>query len=178
MRLTLGERTFDLARRALVVGLTEPAMADGADVVEAEPVLVRTDDPDQVAAAQPGATVVLADGVVHATVAEMRACLVELAHRAEAAGFPPDRIVLEPALDRPGLQHVQRVAELGYPVMVSITPEALDRLGAGSDPEDRRALALAATTLAICGGARLIRADDVRGARRVADVMAAVLEAR
>ena len=37
---------------------------------------------------------------------------------------------------------------------------------------------MAATAVGVIRGARIVRTDDVRGARRVCDVLAAVMEAR
>jgi dihydropteroate synthase len=48
----------------------------------------------------------------------------------------------------------------------------------GTDVTDRREASHAAHALGIALGSRILRAHDVRGARRTADVLAAVLEAR
>ncbi len=48
----------------------------------------------------------------------------------------------------------------------------------GTAVEDRREASHAAHALGIALGSRVLRAHDVRGARRTADVMAAVLAAR
>jgi dihydropteroate synthase len=48
----------------------------------------------------------------------------------------------------------------------------------GLEVEERRLATVAAHALGISLGCRILRAHDVRGARRVADVVAAVLETR
>jgi len=68
----------------------------------------------------------------------------EAAGDAEAAGFPPDRIVRDTLL-------------------VDVTAAAFPA---------------AATAVGVIRGARIVRTTDVRGTRRVCDVLAAVMEAR
>jgi dihydropteroate synthase len=91
------------------------------------------------------------------------------ARRAEAAGIPPHRVVLElPSASAAALATapMRHATGLGYPVLLSTV-----HLG------DRRAEAWAAAALALSRGCRLVRTVDVRGARRVCDVLAAILEA-
>ena len=119
-------------------------------------------------------------GVVH----DVRAFLAERAHRAEAAGIPPERIVIDAGLDLGKttpqsvvlLRESQRFAELGYPLLLSASNKTflgqfLD-LGIG----DRRDASLAAAAIGLIGGCRILRVHDVAGTRRVRDVLAAVLE--
>jgi dihydropteroate synthase len=118
-------------------------------------------------------------------VADVRSFLAERARRAEAAGIPPDRIVLDAGLDLGKtaahslilLRASQRLAELGYPLLLSASNKTF--LGRLLDLEigDRREASLAATALGVAGGCRIVRAHDVRGTRRVCDVLAAILEA-
>jgi dihydropteroate synthase len=231
MRLALGDETFDLTARALVMGVTggddlvagaAALVAQGADLLavragEAEqaipalvdvvgdvrrrfglPLVVETSraavaaagyragaaagadrsgllGADLVAAtARAGATlVVAADG------SPERVCerLVEGARRAEAAGIPPERIVLDPAVDRAGsrreagilMGEIRRLAALGYPV-------ALSPYLTGDD--DPLLATVAAASLGVAWGCRVVRTTQVRAVRRVRDVLAAVLEAR
>jgi len=121
------------------------------------------------------------EGVVNA----VRQRLVELARAAEAAGMPPERIVVDAGLDLGKtwqqslelLRASDQLAVLGYPLLLSASNKTF--LGKLLDLEvgDRREASLAATALGIVRGCRIIRAHDVRGTRRVADVVAAVLEA-
>ena len=121
------------------------------------------------------------DDVV-ATVCEF---LLERARRAEELGIPPERIVIDAGLDLGKtweqsvvlLHASDRLAALGYPLLLSASNKTF--LGKLLDLEvgDRREASLAATALGVTRGCRIIRAHDVRGTRRVCDVIAAVLEA-
>jgi dihydropteroate synthase len=118
-------------------------------------------------------------------VVEVRDFLVERARRAEAAGIPSDRIVIDAGLDlgKTWQQSVvllrahRRFAELGYPVLLSASNKTF--LGTLLDLEitERREASHAATAIGVSLGCRIIRAHDVRGTRRVCDTIAAVLEA-
>ncbi|MHB8467468.1 MAG: dihydropteroate synthase [Acidimicrobiales bacterium] len=154
-------------------------------------------DPDYLAvAAAAGATVVATHirlqprvrdpepvypgGVVH----DVRAFLAERARRAEAAGIAPERIVIDAGLDLGKttpqsvvlLRESRRLAELGYPLLLSASNKTFmgELLDLGID--DRREASLVTCALGIAGGCRVLRVHDVAGSRRVRDVMAAVLE--
>lgn len=117
-------------------------------------------------------------------VGTVREFLVDRARRAEAVGIPPDRIVLDAGLDlgktweqSVTLLHASdRLAALGYPLLLSASNKTfLGRL-LDLDVGDRGDASLAATAIGVTRGCRIVRAHDVRGARRVCDVLAAVLE--
>jgi dihydropteroate synthase len=111
--------------------------------------------------------------------------LGERAERAEAAGIPRQRIILDAGLDLGKtwqqslvlLRHSADLAALGWPVLLSASNKTF--LGKLLDLEikDRREASHSAHALGILGGCRILRAHDVKGARRVADVVAAVLSA-
>jgi dihydropteroate synthase len=112
--------------------------------------------------------------------------LRERGERAEAAGIPRDRVMVDAGLDlgksEPQslelLRSHDRLAELGWPLFLSASNKRfLGELG-GHGVTDRREASHAAHALGIALGARVLRAHDVRGARRTADVIAAILEAR
>ncbi|MGI9033051.1 MAG: dihydropteroate synthase [Acidimicrobiales bacterium] len=119
-------------------------------------------------------------------VAEVRAFLADRARRAERAGIPPERVVVDAGLDLGKtahqslvlLQESRRLAELGYPLLLSASNKTfLGRLlDLGID--QRHPATLAATAIGVIGGCRIVRAHDVRGARRVCDVVTAILEAQ
>lgn len=96
-----------------------------------------------------------------------------LAERAEAAGIPPDQVLVDAGLDRAAghptaldlLRAHHRLAALGRPLVLSVST--------GAPAADH-----AAHALGVALGARILRTTDVRGARRTADVLAAILEAR
>jgi dihydropteroate synthase len=118
-------------------------------------------------------------------VPSVRDFLVERARRAEAAGIPPERVIVDAGLDLGKtweqslelLRASDRLASLGYPLLLSASNKTF--LGKLLDLEvgDRREASLGATALGVLRGSRIVRAHDVRGTRRVCDVVAAVLEA-
>ena len=117
-------------------------------------------------------------------VGTVRSFLADRARRAEAAGLPGDRVVLDAGLDLGKtwaqsltlLRRSDALADLGYPVLLSASNKAflgrLLDLGVG----EREVATIAAHALGIGRGCRLVRAHDVRATRRVADVLAAILE--
>jgi dihydropteroate synthase len=152
-------------------------------------------DPDYLpAAAEAGASVVAThirlgprvadpEPVYDDVVADVRAFLVERAERAEAAGIPRERVIIDAGLDLGKtweqslelLRHSDSLAATGWTVLLSASNKTF--LGRLLDLEigDRREASHAAHALGILRGCRILRAHDVKGARRVADVMAAVL---
>ena len=117
-------------------------------------------------------------------VAEVRDFLVERAHRAEAAGIPPERIVVDAGLDLGKtaaqsltlLRESARFAYLGYPLLLSASNKTF--LGAilGLDINQRGDASMSAIALGVARGCRIVRAHDVRGSRRVCRAVAAILE--
>ena len=116
---------------------------------------------------------------------EVRSFLEDRAARAEAAGVDPEAIILDAGLDlgktEPMSLHLlrssDRLAALGYPLLLSASNKRFlwDLLGV--DRHEAGAGTSAAHALGISLGCRVLRAHDVRAARRVSDVMAAILEA-
>jgi len=105
---------------------------------------------------------------------------------AEAAGIPRERIMVDAGLDlgktEPQslelLRAHDRLASLGWTLFLSASNKRFLGELVGTAVEDRREASHAAHALGIALGSRVLRAHDVRGARRTADVMAAVLAAR
>ena len=118
-------------------------------------------------------------------VTTVRDFLVERARRAEQARIPPERIVLDAGLDlgKTWQQSVEllhasdQLASLGYPVLLSASNKTF--LGRLLELEigERNEASLAAAALGVGLGCRIVRAHDVRGTRRVCDVVSAILEA-
>lgn len=118
-------------------------------------------------------------------VAEVSRFLGEAAARAEAAGISAERIVVDAGLDLGKtaeqslrlLRESAALAGLGYVVLLSASHKPF--LGALLDlaVEDRHTATIAAHALGIAGGCRILRTHDARSARRVADVLAAILSA-
>ncbi len=119
-------------------------------------------------------------------VATVREFLVERVAWAVSAGVPLGRIVLDAGLDLGKtwqqsvvlLRSSSSLAALGHPLLLSASNKTF--LGKLLDLPvgDRNAATHAAHAIGIIGGCRILRAHDVRGARRTADVLAAVLERR
>jgi dihydropteroate synthase len=118
-------------------------------------------------------------------VAEVRRFLADRAGRATAAGIPADRIIVDAGLDLGKnaeqslllLRHSDRLADLGYPLLLSASRKPFLGVLLGLPVGERGDASLAAAALGIARGCRLVRAHDVRATRRVCDMLAAVLEA-
>lgn len=155
-------------------------------------------DPDYLpAAAEAGASVVAThirlaprvpdpEPVYDDLVPDVGAFLADRAARAVAAGIPPERVMVDAGLDlgktEPQSLELLRASDalvaLGHPVFLSASNKRFLGALVGTEVTERREATLAAHALGIGLGCRILRAHDVRGSRRVADVMAAVLEAR
>lgn len=115
----------------------------------------------------------------------VRDFLVDRAKRAEQAGIPAERVIIDAGLDLGKtweqslelLRASDRLASLGYPLLLSASNKTF--LGKLLDLEvtGRREASIAATSLGMLKGCRIVRAHDVKGTRRACDVVAAVLEA-
>jgi dihydropteroate synthase len=118
-------------------------------------------------------------------VGTVNAFLLERAQMAEAAGIPRERIMLDAGLDlgktEPDslalLRASDRLVALGYPVYLSASNKRFLGHLLGTEVTDRRDGTNAAHALGVALGCRILRAHDVRGARRVAHVIAAISEA-
>ncbi len=117
--------------------------------------------------------------------AAVRSFLADRAALAEAAGIDRFRIMLDAGIDLGKtwqqsvvlLRDSAALCELGYPVLLSASNKTF--LGRLLDLEiDQRGDAsLGAAALGVGRGCRIVRAHDVRGTRRVCDVLAGVLAA-
>ena len=111
--------------------------------------------------------------------------LLDRARQAEQAGIPHERIMLDAGLDlgksEPDslvlLRASDRLVQLGYPVYLSASNKRFLGHLLGTDITDRSDATNAAHALGIALGCRILRAHDVRGARRVAHVMSEILRA-
>jgi dihydropteroate synthase len=118
-------------------------------------------------------------------VGEVGAFLAERGRQAEAAGIPREAIMVDAGLDLGKteaqslelLRASDRLATLGYPVFLSASNKRFlwDLLDV--DVTTAREGTLAAHAYGVALGCRVLRAHDVRGARRAADVISAILEA-
>lgn len=118
-------------------------------------------------------------------VGEVCAFLAERAGRARAAGIPDTRIVVDAGLDLGKtatqsaelLRATDRLAALGWPLLLSASNKTFLGVLFGLEVGERAEATIAAHAVGVSLGARILRAHDVRSARRVADTIAAVLEA-
>ncbi len=111
-------------------------------------------------------------------VKEVRDFLTERAEYAQAAGIPPDHIILDPGIgfgkllehNLALLQQLPKLASCGYPVLVGLSRKSF--LGQLLDlpVTERLEGTIAANTAAILRGASIIRVHDVKEGRRTADV--------
>lgn len=117
---------------------------------------------------------------VRAEVAEFLALRVQWAL---AAGIPPERIMIDagldlgktPAMSAELLRHSDDLTKLGYAVFLSASNKGFIGQLVGAEVDQRKEASWAAHALGISLGCRILRAHDVQGARRVSDMMAAVL---
>lgn len=120
------------------------------------------------------------------TVDEVRALLSERVARARAAGIPDERMIVDAGLDLGKapqqslalLRGSAALADIGPPVLLDASNKRFLGLLLDLDVGERRMAGHAAAALGIARGCRVVRSHDVLGARRVADVLAAVLGAR
>lgn len=112
--------------------------------------------------------------------------LLERKDRALAAGVAPSRIILDAGLDLGKtasqsldlLRHSDALAKLGFPLLLSSSNKTF--LGKIFDQEvtERRESSLAASSVGIALGCRILRVHDVEGTVRVRDTLTRILEAR
>ena len=154
-------------------------------------------DPDYLpAAAEHGASVVAThirlaprvpdpDPHYDDVVVDVCAFLRDRAERAEAAGIPRERIMVDAGLDLGKteaqslvlLRASDALAALGYPVFLSASNKRFLWTLLDVDVDRAATGTVAAHALGIALGCRVLRSHDVRASRRTADVMAAILEA-
>jgi dihydropteroate synthase len=119
-------------------------------------------------------------------VGEVRGYLDDQVAQARQAGLAEERIVVDAGLDlgkSPAqsltlLRESATLADLGPPLLLSISNGRFLGTVLGLDPEERRPASAAAVALGISRGCRIVRASDVRGTKRVADVLEALLACR
>ena len=112
--------------------------------------------------------------------------LLERKDRALAAGITPNRIILDAGLDLGKtasqsldlLRHSDSLSKLGFPLLLSSSNKTF--LGKIFDQAvtERRESSLAASSMGISLGCRVLRVHDVEGTVRVRDTIARILEAR
>ncbi len=119
-------------------------------------------------------------------VGEVADFLVSRAQLAREAGIDDTRIVLDAGLDlgktasqsEELLRASDRLAGLGWPLLLSASNKTFLGVRFGLEVTERLEATIAAHAVGVSLGCRILRVHDVRSARRVADSVAAILEAR
>ena len=114
---------------------------------------------------------------------EVRDYLLAAAERAQAAGIPRDRILLDPGIGfgkrlEDNLDLLARLAELrsyGYPVVVGVSRKSFIGALTGRSVEDRLPGSIAAACAAFVGGADVFRVHDVSETSDALKVFSAIL---
>lgn len=117
---------------------------------------------------------------------DVLAFLAERAVWAEQAGIPRERIMVDAALDLGKnaamstelLFATDRLAALGYPTFLSASNKGFLGHITGAEVGNRGPSTHAAHVVGIMRGARVLRAHDVRGTRRLADTVSVLLQRR
>jgi dihydropteroate synthase len=112
--------------------------------------------------------------------------LLDRARRAEEAGIPRPGIVIDAGLDLGKSRwqsailqrESERLARLGYPLLLSASNKRFLGELAGLEVGDRAEVSLASAAYGMAHGCRILRVHHVRETVRVATVVAAILEAR
>ena len=118
-------------------------------------------------------------------VGDVAAFLVERAERALAAGLDADQIMLDAGLDLGKtaaqsavlLRESDRLASLGYPLLLSSSNKTFLGVLLDLDIDARRAPSHAATAYGVAHGCRIVRVHDVAGTVRVVRMVERILEA-
>jgi dihydropteroate synthase len=118
-------------------------------------------------------------------VGDVAAFLVERAERALAAGLTADQVVLDAGLDLGKtaaqsavlLRESERLASLGYPLLLSSSNKTFLGVLLDLDIDARRAPSMAATAYGVSHGCRIVRVHDVAGTVRVVRTVERILEA-
>ncbi|HUY86732.1 MAG TPA: dihydropteroate synthase, partial [Acidimicrobiales bacterium] len=117
-------------------------------------------------------------------VTEVSSRLCELAGKALAAGIAPESIVVDAGLDlgKTSEQSLQlfrmtgELAALGYPLLLSASNKTFLGDLLGLEVHQRKGASLAAATVGVCLGARVLRVHDVLGTRRACDALERLIQ--
>ncbi|HUS62670.1 MAG TPA: dihydropteroate synthase [Acidimicrobiales bacterium] len=139
-------------------------------------------------AANVDATVIATARPISGDVSPLEAAAKSIQHLAAQAvvsGVSPNRVIVDAGLglgksDAASLallRNTAGLAKLGYPLLVAASRKPFLGSGLGQPGAEIGGGGLGAVALAIWHGARIVRTHDVREARRVADVVGAIVEA-
>lgn len=116
-------------------------------------------------------------------VAEVREFLGQRLDVAQAYGVAPESIVLDPGIgfgkrledNLVLLRSLDGLAGLGRPLLVGVSRKSFIGKILNAQPQDRLEGTIAASVLALAGGAHILRVHDVRAVKRAALVADAIL---
>lgn len=114
---------------------------------------------------------------------EVRSYLAAAALRAEEAGIPREKIILDPGIgfgkrhedNRALIRDIPLLRELGYPLLIGLSRKSYIGNILGSPPEDRLFGTLAADAYAALMGADILRVHDVKPHREMLAVLGDIL---
>lgn len=100
---------------------------------------------------------------------DVRSALLNAARRAEAAGVPPEHILLDPgfgfgktfAHNAQLLNHMSAFVDTGYPILVGLSRKSMIQHALGLPVGERLEASLALAVLAAHAGAAIVRVHDV-----------------
>ncbi len=169
------------------------ALSEGADIVN--DISALEDDPQMAQLiVNSGAAVVLmhkrgepktmqeSPSYTH-VVSEIRDYLLARAQAARSLGIDGERIILDPGFgfgkryedNFDILAHLAEISQEGYPVLIGLSRKSFLGRATGRDVADRLAATTSAHTLALLGGAAILRAHDVAQAVDAVRVVQALL---
>lgn len=120
------------------------------------------------------------DDLLGEIVAELR----DSVERARAAGCRREQLVVDPGIgfgktaehNLEIIDRLDRIAALGFPVLVGPSRKSFIGRTLGLDVEERVEGTIAACVVALLRGARIFRVHDVKAARRALDMAQAIVE--
>jgi dihydropteroate synthase len=159
-----------------VSALAEPALAREAAAHDASLIVMASTGAGGVRPGRSEAGLLSETGRGEGPIGVVRRILQDALARARAAGLPDERVVLDPGIgffrntgvpwhvwDVAVLAGLPALADLGRPLCVGVSRKSFIGAVTGREqPEDRLAGSLAATAIAVLGGAALVRTHDVR----------------
>jgi dihydropteroate synthase len=112
--------------------------------------------------------------------------LVDRTNQALSAGVATNRIIIDAGLDLGKtagqsldlLRHSNELANLGFPLLLSSSNKTFLGKIFNQEVTERRESSLAASSIGISLGCRILRVHDVEGTVRVRDTLARIMEAR
>ena len=119
----------------------------------------------------------------HSLMEEIISYLRKSIKLAEEAGIDPARIIVDPGIgfgkttahNLEILRRLEGLKSLGKPILVGLSRKSFIGDVLGLPQEERLEGGLAATSMAVSGGARIVRTHDVKPTRRAVDMVQAIL---